>query len=76
MRGLVARRADPGDARACRIVLTAEGRDVQRRLGRILAQRVTTAMTRALSPAQMEVLRDLGQVLIASSPAVSSRPRT
>ena len=33
-RGLVARRADPSDARACRIVLTPEGHDVQRRVGR------------------------------------------
>ena len=38
-RGLVARRSDPDDARACRIVLTTEGRDVQRRLGRVLAER-------------------------------------
>ena len=74
-RGLVARRPDPDDARACRIILTAEGRDVQRHFGSILAQRVTTAMTRALSPAQMETLRDLGRALIAASPAVASQPK-
>jgi len=73
-RRLVARRPDPDDARACRIVLTAEGRDVQRRLGRVLAQRVTTAMTRALSPAQMATLRDLSQALIAGHQADSRHP--
>jgi DNA-binding MarR family transcriptional regulator len=73
-RGLVARRSDPDDARACRIVLTAEGRDVQRRLGRILAQRVTTAMTRALSPAQMATLRDLSQALMAGHQADNRHP--
>ena len=74
-RGLVARRSDPGDARACRIVLTAEGRDVQRYFGRVLAERITTAMTRALSPEQMETLRELGQALIAASPAGGSQPK-
>jgi DNA-binding MarR family transcriptional regulator len=73
-RGLVARRPDPDDARACRIVLTAEGRDVQRRLGRVLAQRVTTAMTRALSPAELATLRDLSQALIAGHQADNRRP--
>ena len=74
-RGLVTRRSDPDDARACRIVLTAEGRDVQRYFGRVLAERITTAMTRALSPEQMETLRELGRALIAASPAVVSQPK-
>jgi hypothetical protein len=39
-----------------------------------LEKRVTTAMTWALSPAQMETLRDLGRALIAGSPAVASQP--
>jgi DNA-binding MarR family transcriptional regulator len=73
-RGLVARRPDPDDARACRIVLTAEGRRVQRCLGRALAQRVTTAMTRALSPAQMATLRDLSKALIAGHQADNRHP--
>ena len=63
-RGLIERTSDPSDARACRIVLTGQGRDLQRHLGRELAARITTAMTRALSPAQMEALRDLSQALI------------
>jgi hypothetical protein len=34
----------PSDGRACRIGLTAQGRDTQRRLGRIRARHVTTAL--------------------------------
>jgi len=67
-RGLVARRDDPSDARACRIVLTPEGNDVQRRVGRMHARHVTTAMTRALGRAEQETLRDLGRALIAACP--------
>lgn len=67
-RGLVERRDDPGDGRACRIVLTGEGRAMQRHLGRIHARHVTEAMTRALSPGQLETLRELGQALVAAAP--------
>ena len=72
-RGLVARRDDPADARACLIVLTPEGRQVQRRVGAPHARHVTAAMTRALSPAQQVALRDLGRALIAASPSTSDR---
>jgi DNA-binding MarR family transcriptional regulator len=71
-RGLVERRSDPDDARACRVVLTDEGREVQRRLGRAHARHVTTAMTRALSPEQLVTLRDLGRALIEAAPAKGS----
>ena len=71
-RGLVERRTDPADARACRIVLTAGGRDVQRRLGRAHARHVMTAMTRALSPAQLEILRDLSLALTAAAAAAAA----
>ena len=71
-RGLVERRPDPDDARACRIVLTAEGREVQRRLGRAHARHVTTAMTRALTRQQLEMLRELGRALVAAAPATAS----
>ena len=64
-RGLVERRADPDDARANRICLTAESRDAQRRIGRVHARHVTAAMTRALTPAQLETLRDLSRTLVA-----------
>jgi DNA-binding MarR family transcriptional regulator len=63
-RGLVARRSDPDDARACRIVLTDEGRATQRRLGLAHARHVTEAMTRALSREQLETLRELSAALL------------
>ncbi|MFD3590602.1 MarR family winged helix-turn-helix transcriptional regulator [Streptomyces sp. NPDC058683] len=72
-RGLVERLADPDDGRACRIVLTGEGRDVQRRLGRAHARHVTTAMTRALTRSQLTTLRDLGKALVAAAPPVTSQ---
>lgn len=68
-RGLIERREDPVDARACRVALTAEGRDVYRRLGRAHARHVRTAMTRALDPAALETLRELTDALIAAAPA-------
>ncbi len=72
-RGLVARRDDPADARACRIVLTPEGRQMQRRVGTPHARHVTAAMTRALSPAQQVALRELSRALIAASPRSTDR---
>ncbi|MFI6074113.1 MarR family winged helix-turn-helix transcriptional regulator [Actinoplanes sp. NPDC051343] len=63
-RGLVGRRDDPDDARACRIVLTDEGRATQRRLGLAHARHVTEAMTRALSREQLETLRELSAALL------------
>jgi DNA-binding MarR family transcriptional regulator len=74
-RGLVERRDDPDDARACRIRLTAEGSEVQRRVGSAHARQVATAMTRALSRAELEKLQDLSRALIAASPPVTTRPR-
>jgi len=74
-RGLVERRPDPDDARACRIVLTAEGREVQRRLGRAHARHVTTAMTRALTREQLQTLRELGRALIAAAPATGAHTK-
>jgi DNA-binding MarR family transcriptional regulator len=71
-RGLVARRADPADGRACRIVLTEEGREVQRRLGRLHARHVTAAMTRALSREQLQTLRQLGRALVDAAPSAGS----
>lgn len=74
-RGLVARLDDPADARACRIVLTSEGREVQRRVGRLHARQVAAAMTRALDPTQQETLRDLSRALISACPTTRSAVR-
>jgi DNA-binding MarR family transcriptional regulator len=69
-RALVERRSDPHDARAQRICLTAKGIDVQRQIGRMHARHVATAMTRALTPAQLETLKDLSRALVdGDSPA-------
>ena len=79
-RGLVGRLDDPDDGRACRIVLTEEGRAVQRRLGRRHARHVAEVMTRALDPTQLETLRRLSETLTAAAPVThtptSTRRRT
>jgi DNA-binding MarR family transcriptional regulator len=73
-RGLVGRLDDPDDGRACRIVLTEEGRATQRRLGRSHAQHVTEAMTRALDPEQLATLRTLSEALLAAAPTLTHPP--
>jgi DNA-binding MarR family transcriptional regulator len=72
-RGLVERNDDPDDARACRIRLTPAGSAKQRRVGLAHARQVTKAMTRALSPDQLEVLRDLSQALTTAAQDAYSR---
>jgi DNA-binding MarR family transcriptional regulator len=66
-RGLIERRSDPDDARACRIVLTEAGRETQKRLGRVHARHVTEAMTRALTREQLETLRELTGALLEAA---------
>jgi DNA-binding MarR family transcriptional regulator len=58
-RGLVQRVADPDDARAFRIRLTAAGIATQRRIGRAHARHVAEAMTRNLDRDELEQLLDL-----------------
>jgi DNA-binding MarR family transcriptional regulator len=58
-RGLVQRVADPEDARAFRIRLTAAGVATQRRIGRAHARHVAEAMTRNLDRDELEQLLDL-----------------
>jgi DNA-binding MarR family transcriptional regulator len=74
-RGLVDRADDPDDARACRIRLTERGRQVQREAGRAHARHVTTAMTRALSREQLQVLRDLSLALVDAAPPTRNGAR-
>jgi DNA-binding MarR family transcriptional regulator len=66
-RGLVERRDDPDDARACRIRLTTAGVEVRRRVGNAHARQVAETMTRALSPDQLAALRNLSSALTAAS---------
>lgn len=63
-RGLVQRVADPEDARASRIRLTAAGVATQRRIGRTHARHVAEAMTRNLDRGELEQLLDLCRRLI------------
>ena len=58
-RGLVERVDDPRDARACRIRLTGNGTDTQRRVGRAHARQVARAMTRTLGEGELQQLLDL-----------------
>src|SRR5438067_7039794 len=62
-RRLIERADDPRDARACRIRLTPEGIDVQRRVGAEHGRHVAAAMTRRLNRDQLAVLRDLCDAL-------------
>ena len=74
-RGLVERLDDPDDGRACRIVLTEEGRAMQRRLGRMHARHVADVMTRALDSEQLETLRTLSRALTDAAPSVTHPPK-
>ena len=64
-RGMVERRADPQDARAQRISLTARGIEEQRDRGRAHARHVAIAMTRALDRDQLQTLLELSRALTA-----------
>ena len=68
-RGLVERKDDPDDARACRIRLTPAGAETQRRLGTAHARHVARAMTRALDREQLKTLRDLCRALLDAAPS-------
>jgi len=65
-RGLITRCTDESDRRAVKLRLTEDGRDVQRLVGMRHARSVAAVMRRALSPTQMEQIRDLGSTIIAN----------
>jgi DNA-binding MarR family transcriptional regulator len=68
-RGLLQRQADAADGRSVLLSLTAEGRAVQRRIGRRHARDVAQAMTAGLTPAELAQLETLCLKLAAASQA-------
>jgi DNA-binding MarR family transcriptional regulator len=58
-RGLVERLADPADGRGVRLALTADGRAVQRRIGRRHGRSVAQAMLSGLTPGELRQLEEL-----------------
>jgi DNA-binding MarR family transcriptional regulator len=58
-RGLITRCPDPDDARARRIMLTASGREAQRRVGAAHARHVAAVMNRTLTRDQLRQLSEL-----------------
>jgi DNA-binding MarR family transcriptional regulator len=58
-RGLVSRATDPRDGRGVGLSLTADGRAVQRRIGRRHARSVAGAMLTGLSPGELRQLEEL-----------------
>ena len=58
-RGLVSRTTDPSDGRGVRLSLTADGRAVQRRIGRRHGRSVAQAMLAELTPAELRQLEEL-----------------
>jgi DNA-binding MarR family transcriptional regulator len=64
-RGLVRREDDPDDARACRVLLTSEGADLQRTVGLSHGRMVAGVMTRHLDRNELLRLGDLCRRLTA-----------
>ncbi len=73
-RGLVERTDDPDDRRACRIRLTAEGSEIQRRVGSPHARRIGELLGRALDREQLLALRDVSRAILAA--AANNTPGT
>ncbi len=63
-KGLVERKADPGDGRATLLVLTEAGREAQKRIGRKHARDITDAMTAKLDEDQLRELHRLCSKLL------------
>ena len=66
-RGLISRVADPRDGRGVGLTLTADGRAVQRRIGRRHGRSVARAMLSGLTPAELRSLEDLCTRLAAAA---------
>jgi DNA-binding MarR family transcriptional regulator len=68
-RGLLQRRADTADGRSVLLSVTAEGRAVQRRIGRQHARDVARAMTAGLTAGELAQLETLCLKLAAANQA-------
>jgi DNA-binding MarR family transcriptional regulator len=66
-RGLISRVADPSDGRGVGLALTADGRAVQRRIGRRHGRSVAQAMLSGLTPAELRSLEKLCVKLAAAA---------
>ncbi|WP_146361563.1 MarR family winged helix-turn-helix transcriptional regulator [Arthrobacter yangruifuii] len=65
-RGLVQRRPAENDQRGVELSLTAEGRAVQRRLGRVHVRGIHDLLTPALDRAELAQLKELTDKVLAS----------
>lgn len=70
-RGLIDRRPDPEDARASILSLSKAGLHLQKRVGARHGRHVAEAMTCRLDDQQLTQLRDLCELLLATSPSPS-----
>jgi DNA-binding MarR family transcriptional regulator len=72
-RGLIERKADPGDRRGILLSLTEAGRTVQRQIGRQHARSVARAMTAALSADDLKQLETICRNLASGRGPASHR---
>lgn len=63
-RGLVERLPDQDDGRATLLILTAQGIEAQKRVGRKHAREITAAMTRALDDSELQQLYSICRALM------------
>ena len=75
-RGLVSRTTDPSDGRGVLLALTADGRAVQRRIGRRHGRSVAQSMLAGLTPAELRQLEELCAKLVQPALVLTDQPRT
>ncbi|CEA08512.1 Transcriptional regulator SlyA [Arthrobacter saudimassiliensis] len=74
-KGLVCRRPAAEDQRGVELSLTEEGRQVQRRLGRVHVEDIHAMMTASLSGDELDELRRLTDKLRGGLPATDAKSR-
>jgi DNA-binding MarR family transcriptional regulator len=75
-RGLIDRATDPADGRGVRLSLTADGRAVQRLVGRRHARSVAQSMLAGLTPAELRQLGELCAKLVQPPLVLTDQART